>query len=124
MLTFSVKPIRLLLQIITADAFIGERDKTACGQAIDLKRQGNCGRLQIITSTGNCVWRLAKGMVSAILELWSRITLVGLSRHSDQQLDYLAEQMVRSPERGTLHIRNVAGGMLELILWTPFVTIA
>lgn len=107
MITFSVKPIRLLLQIITADAFIGERDKTACGQAIALKAQGSCGRLQIITNTGNCVWRLAKGMVSAILELWSRITLVGLSSHGDSSLDYLAESITRCPQSGTETIRHI-----------------
>lgn len=98
MLTFSVKPIRLLLQIITADAFIGERDKTTCGQAIDLKRQGNCGRLQIITSTGNCVWRLAKGMVSAILELWDKleISIPMGSLFSDRSLDVFANSMANS----------------------------
>lgn len=118
MLTFSVKPIRLLLQIITADAFIGERDKTACGQAIQLKAQGNCGRLQIVTANGSCVWRLPVNVVKAICEIWSKIALVGLSRHSDSKLDYLAEQIVRSPEYGTIQLAGESSDMFpQFILW-------
>lgn len=102
MITFSVKPIRLLLQIITADAFIGERDKTACGKAIDIKRQGNCGRLQIVTSTGNCVWRLSKGMVSAILELWEKLEIHFPPNQplTDRNADQLARDIARTPDKG------------------------
>jgi len=102
--TFSVKPIRLLLQILTADAFIGERDKTTNGQAIDLKRQGNCGRLQIVTANGSCVWRLAKGMVSAILELWEKLdtakrTVTTQTDYFDSELDSLAEAIHNAPNQ-------------------------
>ena len=94
--TFSVKPIRLLLQILTADAFIGERDKTACGQAIDLKPQGSCGRLQIVTSTGSCVWRLSSSVVSAVLSLWGTLDIEMREDEIlyDSELDRLANGIV------------------------------
>jgi len=118
MLTFSVRPIRLLLQILTADAFIGERDKTTCGKAIDLKPQGNCGRLQIVTSTGSCVWRLSSSVASAVLSLWSEISLVGLSSHSDTKLDYLAEQIVRCPQGGNVQLAGESSDIFpQFIAW-------
>jgi len=93
--TFSVKPIRLLLQILTADAFIGERDKTTRGQAINLKAQGNCGRLQIITSTGSCVWRLSISVTDAILTLWHslRTDLREGAILYDSELDRIAQSI-------------------------------
>ena len=42
--------IRLLLQIKTAQLFIGERDKVAEGTAVRLKRQDKAGRLEIHTN--------------------------------------------------------------------------
>jgi len=118
MLTFSVRPIRLLLQILTADAFIGERDKTTTGLAVDLKPQGNCGRLQIVTSTGSCVWRLSSSVVNAVLSLWSEISLVGLSRHSDTRLDYLAEQIVRCPQGGNVQLAGESSDIFpQFIAW-------
>lgn len=105
MLTFSVRPIRLLLQILTADAFIGERDKTACGRVVKVKQQGTHNRLQIITDSGeSCVWRLGVNVIKVICDLFCSITVAGLDDHSDSALDYLAGQIVRSPTRGTLQL--------------------
>lgn len=114
----TTRPIRLLLQIVTADAFIGERDKTAMGKAESVRPQGVCGRLQIIASTGSCVWRLSVDLVASICRLWSRIALVGLSSHSDAKLDYIAEQFIRSPEYGTLQLAGESSDIFpQIISW-------
>ena len=102
MATFSLKPIRLFLQLLTADAFIGERDKIACGRVVKVKQQGTHNRLQIITDSGeSCVWRLSVTVVKAICDLFCLFTVAGLDNHSDSALDYLASQIVRSPAKGT-----------------------
>ncbi len=98
MLTNNLKPIRLLLQLLTADQFIGERDKVAVGKAVDLKRQGNCGRLQIVTSSGSCVWRLTASVVDAILTLWRSLDTAMREDEIfyDSELDRLASGIVNA----------------------------
>ena len=119
MIIFSLKPIRLFLQLLSADAFIGERDKTACGRVVKVKQQGTHNRLQIITDAGeSCVWRLSVNVVKAICELWSGITLVGLSSHSDTKLDYLAEQIRRCPEGGNVQLAGETSDTFpQIISW-------
>lgn len=119
MLANPLKPIRLLLQLLTADAFIGERDKIACGRVVNIKQQGTHNRLQIITDSGeSCVWRLSVSMVKTICEMWSKITLVGLSSHSDTKLDYLAEQIRRCPQGGNLQLAGESSDTFpQFISW-------
>lgn len=111
---------RLYLQLMTSDAFIGERDKAAEGLVSELTRQGKCGRLRIETRFGkeSCVWRLANNVIDHILSLWSNLTLTGFSglRFSDIVLDWIASATDRNPLRSTHAIPTLNYGV-QLIEW-------